>query len=71
MFFQSCSSNLKGEGGMNVTESEKLCEATDKVNKLKARIQELVSTMDKLTKNSDMSAQQSIELVNDLKRTNR
>lgn len=28
-------------------------------------------TMEKVTKNSEMSAQQSVEFVNDLKRTNR
>lgn len=56
---------------MNVNESEKLSEATEKVGKLKARIQELVMTLEKVTKNSEMSAQQSVEFVNDLKRTNR
>lgn len=56
---------------MNLNESEKLNEATEKVGKLKARIQELVMTMEKVTKNSEMSAQQSVEFVNDLKRTNR
>lgn len=56
---------------MNLNESEKLSEATEKVSKLKARIQELVMTMEKVTKNSEMSAQQSVEFVNDLKRTNR
>lgn len=56
---------------MNLNESEKLSEATEKVGKLKARIQELVMTMEKVTKNSEMSAQQSVEFVNDLKRTNR
>ncbi|GFY75819.1 colorectal mutant cancer protein [Trichonephila inaurata madagascariensis] len=60
---KSSNSNKKT---LNIDESE----ATEKVNKLKARIQELVKTIEKVTKNSEMSAQQSVEFVNDLKRTN-
>ncbi|GFT60433.1 colorectal mutant cancer protein [Trichonephila clavipes] len=60
---KSSNSNKKT---LNIDESE----ATEKVNKLKARIQELVQTIEKVTKNSEMSAQQSVEFVNDLKRTN-
>ncbi|XP_035209833.1 colorectal mutant cancer protein-like isoform X2 [Stegodyphus dumicola] len=52
------------------SESEKLSEAAEKISKLKARIQELVVTMENVTKNSEMRAQQSVEFVNDLKRTN-
>ncbi|XP_042898851.1 colorectal mutant cancer protein isoform X2 [Parasteatoda tepidariorum] len=63
-----CSSNHKGV--LSASDSEKLNESSEKVNKLKARIQELVQTMEKVTKNSEMSAQQSVEFVNDLKRTN-
>ena len=39
--------------------------------KLKNRIQELVSTLEKLQKNSEMRHQQSAEFVADLKRANR
>ncbi|GFY75312.1 colorectal mutant cancer protein, partial [Trichonephila inaurata madagascariensis] len=60
---KSSNSNKKT---LNIDESE----ATEKVNKLKARIQDLVQTIEKVTKNSEMSAQQSVEFVNDLKRTN-
>lgn len=62
--------NQKSDNSMNLNESEKLNEAREKVEKLKSRIQELVMTLEKVTKNSEMSAQQSVEFVNDLKRTN-
>lgn len=39
--------------------------------RLKARIQELVLTLEKLQKNSEMRHQQSAEFVADLKRANR
>lgn len=69
--FQGSNGNQKSDSGLNANDSDKLNEATEKVSKLKARIQELVMTMEKVTKNSEMSAQQSVEFVNDLKRTNR
>lgn len=39
--------------------------------KLKARVQELVSALERLTKSSEVRHQQSAEFVNDLKRANR
>lgn len=39
--------------------------------KLKARVQELVSALERLTKSSEIRHQQSAEFVNDLKRANR
>ncbi|TEA40796.1 hypothetical protein DBR06_SOUSAS1310106, partial [Sousa chinensis] len=38
--------------------------------KLKARVQELVSALERLTKSSEIRHQQSAEFVNDLKRAN-
>uniref|UniRef100_T1JC16 Harmonin-binding protein USHBP1 PDZ-binding domain-containing protein n=1 Tax=Strigamia maritima TaxID=126957 RepID=T1JC16_STRMM len=49
---------------------QELEEANQRDKKLKARIQELVSTLEKVTKNSDLRHQQSAEFVNDLKRAN-
>lgn len=39
--------------------------------KLKTRVQELVSALERLTKSSEIRHQQSAEFVNDLKRANR
>lgn len=50
--------------------AEELAEAMKREMKMKARIQELVNTLEKVTKNSEMRAQQSTEFVNDLKRAN-
>ncbi|XP_076330984.1 colorectal mutant cancer protein-like [Tachypleus tridentatus] len=61
----------KSGGGMSGREeSEELTEALQREKKLKNRIQELVSTMEKVTKNSELRVQQSVEFVNDLKRAN-
>ncbi|XP_022253147.1 colorectal mutant cancer protein-like isoform X3 [Limulus polyphemus] len=61
----------KSGGGMSGREeSEELTEALQREKKLKTRIQELVSTMEKVTKNSELRVQQSVEFVNDLKRAN-
>ena len=48
-----------------------LAEMMRREKKLKSRIQELVSTLEKLQKNSEMRHQQSAEFVADLKRANR
>ncbi|XP_006818730.1 colorectal mutant cancer protein-like [Saccoglossus kowalevskii] len=47
-----------------------LVEAHKREKKLKLRVQELVSTLEKLQKNSEMRHQQSAEFVADLKRAN-
>lgn len=50
-------------------ESE-LLEALSREGRLKERLQELVSTLDKVSRNSELRHQQSAELVNDLKMAN-
>lgn len=50
-------------------ESE-LIEALGREARLKERLQELISTLDEVNKNSELRHQQSAELVNDLKRAN-
>ncbi|XP_022253038.1 colorectal mutant cancer protein-like isoform X2 [Limulus polyphemus] len=58
-------------GGVSDKEvSQDLSEALQREKKLKTRIQELVNTLEKVTKNSELRAQQSAEFVNDLKRAN-
>ncbi|KAJ7417684.1 Colorectal mutant cancer protein [Willisornis vidua] len=55
------------------TESELTAELTNALRrekKLKARVQELVSALERLTKSSEIRHQQSAEFVNDLKRAN-
>ncbi|XP_033219789.1 colorectal mutant cancer protein isoform X4 [Belonocnema kinseyi] len=47
-----------------------LIEALGREARLKERLQDLVSTLDKVNKNSELRHQQSAELVNDLKRAN-
>ncbi|XP_053977946.1 colorectal mutant cancer protein isoform X1 [Hylaeus volcanicus] len=60
--------------GLSDNESEgiesELIEALGREARLKERLQELVSTLDKVNKNSELRHQQSAELVNDLKRAN-
>ncbi|XP_064131092.1 colorectal mutant cancer protein isoform X1 [Loxodonta africana] len=54
-------------------ESELAAEFTNAIRrekKLKARVQELVSALERLTKSSEIRHQQSAEFVNDLKRAN-
>ncbi|XP_029669137.1 colorectal mutant cancer protein isoform X1 [Formica exsecta] len=58
-------SNNESEG----MESE-LIEALGREARLKERLQELISTLDEVNKNSELRHQQSAELVNDLKRAN-
>lgn len=48
-----------------------LAEALRREKKLKSRVQELVATLEKLSKNSEIRHQQSAEFVNDLKKANR
>ncbi|XP_068780399.1 colorectal mutant cancer protein isoform X3 [Struthio camelus] len=55
------------------SESELTAELTNALRrekKLKARVQELVSALERLTKSSEIRHQQSAEFVNDLKRAN-
>ncbi|XP_067217257.1 colorectal mutant cancer protein isoform X3 [Linepithema humile] len=47
-----------------------LIEALGREARLKERLQELISTLDEVNKNSELRHQQSAELVNDLKRAN-
>ena len=60
--------------GLSDNESEgiesELIEALGREARLKERLQELVSTLDTVNKNSELRHQQSAELVNDLKRAN-
>ncbi|KAG9428298.1 Colorectal mutant cancer protein [Apis mellifera carnica] len=60
--------------GLSDNESEgmesELIEALGREARLKERLQELVSTLDKVNKNSELRHQQSAELINDLKRAN-
>ncbi|XP_076323234.1 colorectal mutant cancer protein-like isoform X2 [Tachypleus tridentatus] len=61
----------KSGGGVSERDvSQDLTEALQREKKLKTRIQELVNTLEKVTKNSELRAQQSAEFVNDLKRAN-
>ncbi|KAK2194115.1 hypothetical protein NP493_2g08028 [Ridgeia piscesae] len=50
--------------------SEDVIEVMRREKKLKERIQELVITLEKLSKNSEIRHQQSAEFINDLKRAN-
>ncbi|XP_043268351.1 colorectal mutant cancer protein [Venturia canescens] len=60
--------------GVSDNESEgiesELIDALGREARLKERLQELVSTLDKVTRNSELRHQQSAELVNDLKMAN-
>ncbi|XP_072767722.1 colorectal mutant cancer protein isoform X4 [Anoplolepis gracilipes] len=60
--------------GLSDNESEgmesELIEALGREARLKERLQELISTLDEVNKNSELRHQQSAELVNDLKRAN-
>ncbi|XP_060069390.1 colorectal mutant cancer protein-like [Ylistrum balloti] len=49
---------------------KELSEAAKREKKLKARVQELVVTLEKLSRNSEIRHQQSADFVNDLKRAN-
>jgi hypothetical protein len=48
-----------------------LADALRREARLKERLQELVTTLEKVGKNSELRHQQSADLVNDLKRANR
>ncbi|XP_071098692.1 colorectal mutant cancer protein-like isoform X1 [Haliotis cracherodii] len=50
--------------------AQDLCDALKREKKLKSRVQELVSTLEKISRNSEIRHQQSAEFVNDLKRAN-
>ncbi|KAK8776955.1 hypothetical protein V5799_029698 [Amblyomma americanum] len=51
-------------------EIQELAESQKREKRLKARIDELVGTLEKITKNAELRSQQSAEFVNDLKRAN-
>lgn len=51
--------------------AQDLGEALKREKRLKTRVQELVATVEKLSKNSEIRHQQSAQFVNDLKRANR
>ncbi|KAK3590872.1 hypothetical protein CHS0354_033800 [Potamilus streckersoni] len=50
--------------------ARELTEALKREKRLKSRVQELVSALEKLSRNSEIRHQQSAEFVNDLKRAN-
>jgi len=54
----------------NSQTSQDLVDAIRREQKLKSRVQELVQTLEKLSRNSEIRHQQSAEFVNDLKRAN-
>ncbi|XP_047351395.1 colorectal mutant cancer protein isoform X1 [Vespa velutina] len=66
--------SMNKDRGLSDNESEgiesELIEALGREARLKERLQELVSTLDKVNKNSELRHQQSAELVNDLKKAN-
>ena len=51
--------------------AQDLAEALKREKRLKSRVQELVATVEKLSKNSEIRHQQSAQFVNELKRANR
>ncbi|XP_076309439.1 colorectal mutant cancer protein-like isoform X2 [Tachypleus tridentatus] len=55
---------------VGISDSNELVEALHRESKYKTRIHELVNTLEKLTKKSELCAQQSADFVNDLKRAN-
>lgn len=58
--------------GCEVEENDaELADALRREARLKERLQELVTTLEKVGKNSELRHQQSADLVNDLKRANR
>ncbi|PSN36345.1 Colorectal mutant cancer protein [Blattella germanica] len=57
-------------GGEGEGEESELADALRREARLKDRLQELVSTLEKVGKNSELRHQQSADLVNDLKRAN-
>ncbi|XP_068082210.1 colorectal mutant cancer protein isoform X2 [Anabrus simplex] len=59
----------ESEGDGTEDESE-LAESIRRETRLKERLQELVATLEKVSKNSELRHQQSADLVNDLKRAN-
>lgn len=52
-------------------EVQELAESQKREKRLKARIDDLVATLEKIAKNSELRSQQSAEFVSDLKRANR
>lgn len=52
-------------------DDSELADALRREARLKERMQELVATLEKVGRNSELRHQQSADLVNDLKRANR
>ncbi|KAL1426376.1 hypothetical protein MTO96_003385 [Rhipicephalus appendiculatus] len=52
-------------------EIQELAESQKREKSLKARVDELVATLEKITKNAELRSRQSAEFVDDLKRANR
>ena len=50
--------------------AQDLAEGLKREKRLKARVQELMVSLEKISKNADIRHQQSAEFVNDLKRAN-
>ena len=50
--------------------AQDLSEALKREKRLKTRVQELMVSLEKISKNADIRHQQSAEFVNDLKRAN-
>ncbi|KAK7067309.1 hypothetical protein SK128_003168 [Halocaridina rubra] len=63
--------DVEGEGDSGVdSSSPEIMEALRRERQLKTRVQDLVSTLEKVTKNSEARHMQSQEFINDLKKAN-
>lgn len=61
----------EGDGDSGVdSSSPEIMEALRRERQLKARVQDLVTTLEKVTKNSEARHMQSQEFINDLKKAN-
>lgn len=65
------SNDVEGEGDSGVdSSSPEIMEALRRERQLKVRVQDLVTTLEKVTKNSEARHMQSQEFINDLKKAN-
>lgn len=63
--------DVEGEGDSGVdSSSPEIMEALRRERQLKVRVQDLVTTLEKVTKNSEARHMQSQEFINDLKKAN-
>ncbi|XP_071542870.1 colorectal mutant cancer protein isoform X2 [Panulirus ornatus] len=63
--------DIEGDGDSGVdSSSPEIMEALRRERQLKARVQDLVATLEKVTKNSEARHMQSQEFINDLKKAN-